>query len=58
MQLVCNNLSLGLQNYMKCTDAKLIFEMVPDSGGTYFSEIDNNPFDSCDSSEVYNQNKI
>lgn len=39
-------LYLGLQNDMKYTDTTSIFETVPDTGGTYFSETDNNPLDS------------
>lgn len=53
-------LNLDIQNDMKYTDATTTFENVPDSRGAYFSEIDNNPLDSCDSwfSEVYNQKKM
>lgn len=46
---------------MKYTEATSIFETLPvDSGGTYFSETDNNPLDSCDSwfSEVYNKKRV
>lgn len=42
-------LNLGIQNDMKYIDATSIFETIPDSGGAYFSEIDNNPLDSCNS---------